>query len=53
MEEKTWTVLLEDESEAELRVHFTDEGIVFDVWQNEECIRSGYLFPDDMLNLTR
>lgn len=31
---------LPDETEAELHIHFTDEGVVFDVWQEDEIVRS-------------
>lgn len=38
-----------DESEAELDIHVTDEGVVFDVWQGDECVRTGCLFVDDIV----
>ncbi len=41
-----------DGNAATLRVHATDEGIVFDVWQGDEVVRSGYLFVDDIVAMT-
>ncbi len=44
---------LEDESEAELHIHATDEGLVFDVWQKDECVRTGYMFVEDIVAHTQ
>ena len=37
---------------GELHVRVTDEGLVFDIWQEGECIRSGYMFVEDIVNYT-
>ena len=41
----------DSEETADLVVHATDEGIVFDVYDNDdECIRTGYLFVGDIVD---
>lgn len=45
-------VTMEDGTSAELHIHPTDEGLVYDLVQGDDVIQSAYQFVDDLIEMT-